>query len=236
MRQLFETMREIAWALVVVLGVAALATAVLQPRIFAARLAGVFDALEREGFDVKIKTPVGEASFDRSKAEQLENSDETILALRDEVASLQEENLRLRGPDTGAVEPPPVVAEPDVTPPPPLPTEPDVDEQPVIVPPGPMVPETAQWVAIAGAETLLSSQREELIRLQSGGFPEAVILKSGKWYQSSVIFPDRATAEARLPEVAQVIGVNRGAYLRALDVMCPVRTPVEGEPDVFSCN
>ena len=154
---------------------------------------------------------------------------ETILELRDRVARLRAENDALATelpdnarPSVPTVAPAPAPEPPETVDPPPAP-EPEITAAP------------SKWVVIAGAERDLGSQRHELRRLQRGGFADALILKSGNWYQSSVIFPDRAAAEAGLREVSEIVGANRGAYIRAMDVYCPERTPVEGQPDVFAC-
>ncbi|TDL83866.1 hypothetical protein [Meridianimarinicoccus aquatilis] len=56
---------------------------------FASRAASIFGALENVGFDIKIKTPIGKASFDSVKSQQLVASDTKILDLRDALAAAQ---------------------------------------------------------------------------------------------------------------------------------------------------
>lgn len=225
MKAFFQSLREILWTLIAVLGAAALFAAVLLPAQFAGKLAGIFDALESEGFDIKIKTPIGEASFDRVKDLQLENTDRQVLELRDELAAARVQIALL---DTGPGGPPPPI------PAPPDPSDgsgqPEVPEAPVLE----LAPE--EWVVIAGAERDLGSQRSELDALRRAGFSDAVVLEYGGWFQSAVIYPDKAAAEAALADVAAVVGAGSGAYIRALSVMCPAPSEVTGQPDVLVCN
>lgn len=228
-KNLFETVREIAWAVVVVLGVAALLAAVIEPTIFARQLSRIFNALETEGFDVKLKVPFAEASFDRL-ADQVASTDAELLEARRQIDKLTAEVVTLRvgtGESPGIATPPGEYGSA-------LPTKP-LAEAPVIEVPVIAAP-TAEWAVIAGAETNLESQRAELRRLQRAGFAEAVILKSGRWYMSAVVFPDRASAEVGLRDVSAAVGTNRGAYIRAMEVMCPDRTGIVGERDVYDCG
>lgn len=227
-KNLFETVREIAWAVVVVLGVAALLAAVIEPTIFARQLSRIFNALETEGFDVKLKVPFAEASFDRL-ADQVASTDAELLEARRQIEQLTVELLTLRaGADSPAV--PPTSGGPTISALPPMTSA----EVPAIEIPAINTP--AEWAVIAGAETNLESQRAELRRLQRAGFAEAVILKSGRWYMSAVVFPDRASAEVGLRDVSAAVGTNRGAYIRAMEVMCPDRTGIVGERDVYDCG
>ena len=222
MKAFFQSLREILWTLIAVLGAVALFAAVLLPAQFAGKLAGIFDALESEGFDIKIKTPIGEASFDRVKDLQLENTDRQVLELRDELAAAR---LQIALLDTGPEGPPPPIPAPSDPS-----GEPGVAEAPVFE----LAPE--EWVVIAGAERDLGSQRSELDALKRAGFSDAVILEYGGWFQSAVIYPDKAAATAALADVAAVVGAGRGAYIRALSVMCPAPSELTGQPDVLVCN
>ncbi|PWR03292.1 hypothetical protein DKT77_07445 [Meridianimarinicoccus roseus] len=231
LKSVFTTLRELLWTLIAVLAALALFGAVLAPAEFAGRLAGIFDELEGAGFDIKIKTPVGEASFDRAKAQQLVNSDREILDLRAELEAARGRIalLEATAPSTPTV----------VLPPAPLPeTVPESRPELVIDPLIDPVPGQAgePWVVIAGTERDLDSQRNELDALRRAGFGDAVILNSGGWYQTAVIYPDRAAADAALPRIAEVVGAGRGAYVRALDVICRDPAEVAGVPDLLACG
>jgi hypothetical protein len=212
MKAIFETLREVVITLVIVLGVAALAVAIFQPGVFAKRLAHIMSSFEDEGFDVKLKTPFADADFERLTGE-VKETDVELLAARQRVIDLTSilAALRARTEQEGAVLPEPT-------------------DQPVLV----AMPQP--WVVIAGSETDLDSQRNELRLLQRSGFTDAVILKSGPWYQSSVIYPDQEAAETGLAEVTEIVGTKRGAYIRALNILCPDMAEVAGQTDVFSCN
>ena len=212
MKAIFQTLREVLITLVMVLGVAALAVAIVQPGLFAKRLAHIMSAFEDEGFDVKLKTPFADADFTRLTGEMKE-SDAELLYARQRIADLNAmlAALQARTEEGGVVLPEPI-------------------EEPIIVAP----PEP--WVVIAGSEKDLDSQRNELRLLQRSGFPDAVILKSGRWYQSAVIYPDQEAAEAGLDDISGIVGARRGAYIRALDILCPSMTAITGQKDVFSCN
>lgn len=215
MKAIIATTRELAVALLILMGVGAFISAVLFPAIFARHAAQVVDALETEGFDVQIKTPIGEASFDRVKAIQLERSDDEILTLRTQLMQANAKAAALANTidvarDRGA----------EIGPTP---------EAFVEAPP-------TEWVVVAGATQSLERQRDTLRLVRDAGFPDAAVLHSGNWFQSAVVFPTRAEAEDALSELREVRGVDDGAYIRALSVYCPGMAPVPGEPDVFDCD
>lgn len=247
----FQSLREFLWTLIAVLAAVALFVAVALPAQFAGHLAGIFDELESVGFDIKIKTPIGEASFQQVKQQQLVTSDQQILELRDELADAARTIALLefaqsesgggdgdggswddsdRGSRGGGLLGG-AIGEPDMQP------GLEIIAPPPVIVPAPVVEQAPeQWVVIAGAERDLASQRAELDALHRAGLTDAVILKTGGWYQSAVIYSDRAAARTALAAVSEVVGANRGAYIRALSVLCPDRSASETEPDVYTCN
>jgi len=222
MRDLFVTLREFLWTVIAVLAAGALAAAVIVPAQFADRSARVFEALQDEGFDIKIKTPIGDASFARVKQEIAE-SDAQALDLQRQLELAQAENARLetlvaQGSTSGSTLGSLVV-----------PREPDV--APIVE----WAPEP--WVVIAGTQRSLDGQRVQLGLLRDAGIDNAVILQVDGWYQTAVIYDGgRDAAEAALDRVSGVVGASRGAYVRALDRVCPDMTETPGDPDLWRCN
>ena len=218
MRDLFVTLREFLWTVIAVLAAGALAAAVLVPAQFADRSARVFQALQDEGFDIKIKTPIGEASFARVKQE-IADSDAHLLSLQAELDQVRADNASLRTTLAAAAR--------DGAVPPDL----GIAEQPVIE----QAPEP--WVVIAGTQRSLDGQRVQLGRLRDAGIDDAVILQVDGWFQTAVIYDDgRGAAEAALARVTDVVGASRGAYVRALSRVCPGMTETPGDPDLRRCE
>lgn len=215
--KIFATLREFLWTLIAVLAALALIVAVVFPAHFASRAAGIFDALEKVGFDIKIKTPIGEASFESVKDQQLVASDTEILGLRDALAAAQVRLAEFEGNS---------------------PFESGDIDAPIIAPLPKGFFESApeEWVVIAGTERDLESQRDELNALKRAGVADAVILNYNGWFQTAVIYPDKAMAQSGLARVSEVVGASRGAYIRALTVVCPVWSEQAGSPDVRVCD
>jgi len=223
----FTTVREILWTAIAILAAVALFAAILLPAQFAGQVAGIFDELESAGFDIKIKTPVGEATFERVKDVQLVQTDRTVLDLRTALSTAQAEvalleTLRASGGGTRSGNLGSLFGTPGVG----LPVEPSVVARAGPVP----------WVVVAGTGETLDSQRDVLEGLHRRGWPEAFIVDAGGWYQTVIPYEGRDAAGAALANVARAVDAGRDIYLRALDVLCAERAPVTGEADVFSCS
>jgi len=223
MRDLFVTLREFLWTVIAVLAAGALAAAVIVPAQFADRSARVFEALQDEGFDVRIKTPIGEASFARV-TQEIADSDARALELQRQLEDAQAETARLQDVVAQAAEAGFAV----------------VPEESVILPEdGAREPAVAPepWVVVAGTQRSLDGQRVQLDLLRDAGFETAVILQVDGWFQTAVIYDGgRAEAEAALARVSDVVGARRGAYVRALNRICPVMIETPGDPDLRRCS
>lgn len=218
MKDFFVTLREFLWTVIAVLGAGALAAAVIVPGQFADRSARVFEALQDEGFDIKIKTPIGEASFARV-TQEIAESDAQALELERQLATVRDENARLQTLLAQTSKPRPLV----------------VPDAPEVAPVVEWAPEP--WVVIAGTQRSLDAQRVQLGLLRDAGIDNAVILQVDGWFQTAVIYDGgRAAAEDALARVSDVVGASRGAYVRALNRVCPIMTETPGDPDLWRCN
>lgn len=237
MRDLFVTLREFLWTIVAVLGAGALAAAVIVPAQFADRSARVFEALQDEGFDIKIKTPIGEASFARVKQE-IADSDAQALDLQRQLQAVTFDNIRLQNrvqnlvalaEDAGIS----IVQEEQMI-------EMADDGQDGDPQDGGDQRDAADpepWVVIAGTQRSLDGQRVQLGLLRDAGIDNVVILQVDGWFQTAVIYDGgRAVAEDALARVSDVVGASRGAYVRALNRVCPDMTETPGDPDLWRCN
>lgn len=222
MRDMFVTLREFLWTVIAVLAAGALAAAVLVPAQFADRSARVFEALQHEGFDIKIKTPLGEASFARVKQE-IADSDARIIQLEQDLGQARGELERLNA----AAE---AISNAGV----------DIEELYSdwnTIEPNVLLPRPEPWVVIAGTQRSLDGQRVQLARLRDAGIENAVILQVDGWFQTAVIYDGgRDAAQAGLDRVSGVVGADRGAYIRALNRICPVMIETPGDPDLWRCS
>ncbi|MGS4945657.1 hypothetical protein ACVDG3_09280 [Meridianimarinicoccus sp. RP-17] len=223
MKAFLVTLREFLWTVIAVLAAGALAAAVLIPAQFADRSARVFEALQDEGFDVRIKTPLLEADFTRV-TQEIADSDSRVIFLEERLAEMQAQNNSLWTAIDAAAE-----AGFDV--------EIDVPVSEMQEGEGEPSASTPPWVVIAGTQRSLDGQRAQLGLLQAAGIEDAVILQVDGWFQTAVVYDGgRAAAEAGLARVSEVVGANRGAYVRALDRICPSHEETPGDPNLWRCE
>jgi hypothetical protein len=224
MKAFLGLFREFLWTAIAVLAAVALAAALLVPARFADRSARVFEALQNEGFNVRIKTPILEAEFTRV-TQEIANSDSQVIFLQEQLEDMRAQNnelwaaidaARAAGFDGGPEREASEIREGE-----------GEGEQATPVP----------WVVIAGTQRSLDGQRVQLDLLRRAGIDNAVILQVDGWYQTAVIYDQgRDAAEAALVRVSEVVGANRGAYVRALNRVCPSHAETPGEPDVWRCS
>jgi hypothetical protein len=221
MKAFLVTLREFLWTVIAVLGAVALAAAVLVPAQFAERSARVFEALQNEGFDVRIKTPLLEADFTRV-TQEIADSDSQVIFLEERLAAMQAQNESLWTAIDAAA-----AAGFDV----------EIDAPVTEVQEGEGAASMPPWVVIAGTQRSLDGQRAQLELLQAAGIENAVILQVDGWFQTAVVYDGgRAAAEAGLARVSEVVGANRGAYVRALDRICSSHEETPGDPNLWRCD